>query len=331
MAINYGHISGAEPSTVTFKAATITQTINSSVMHKEVIILGDPQSSIGCAVVKAAAPVSTEFGLVVRIAGGPSSAADLAMTASQGTSPWVVAGASTVAILSPTSTAAPASNDTGVVVRQVGYSTIVSVANTVTIAGNSTVVQGTSPWTIAGNSTVVVASGNSSVIITSGNSSVIVTSGNSSVIVTSGNITSTCVQGTNPWVVAEVMQSSVLPSSGSSGVIVRQVWDDRLTAKSTNAFASTSLTINSSAAGIRAYVTAYTITSTVAAATKIAFYDGSTMIWPIQLQAVSSGVSGANLSAYPYLFHGDQARALTLQTPSSVAGVRVGVSYFLAP
>jgi hypothetical protein len=40
-------------------------------MHKEVITIGDPQSSIGIAVVKAAAPVSTEFGLVVRIAGGP--------------------------------------------------------------------------------------------------------------------------------------------------------------------------------------------------------------------------------------------------------------------
>ncbi len=197
MAIVHGDIGGAEPSTVTFKVDTVTLSQNSTTVHREVLVLGDPQSSIAYAVVKAAPPVSTEFGSVVRIASGPSSAADLLMTASQGTNPWTIAGNSTLVFLPQylSTTVAPA-NSTALNVRVVGgVSSAVdfpvravlsstSTDNPVTISGNSTVVQGTNPWTIAGNSTVVVASGNSSVIVTSGNSSVIITSGNSSVIVT---------------------------------------------------------------------------------------------------------------------------------------------------
>jgi hypothetical protein len=230
------------------------------------------------------------------------------------------------------------SNSTALNVRVVGGAS--SAADfPVQISGNSTVIQGTSPWTIAGNSTVVILSGNSSVIVTSGNSSVIVTSGNSSVIVTSGNLTSTCIQGTNPWTIAgnstvvfaQGHLASAAPSSGSSGLVVRDIYDLRLTVASSNAFASTSFAVQTSAAAIATYVTAYTITSTVAAATKIGFYDGATLLWPVQLQAVSSGVSGANLSGFPYLFKGSAAAGMTLQTPSSVAGVRVGVSYYRAP
>jgi hypothetical protein len=91
------------------------------------------------------------------------------------------------------------------------------------------------------------------------------------------------------------------------------------------------LTVQSSGAGLTTYVTAYSITSSVSAATKVAFYDGASMLWPVQLQAVSSGISGANLSAYPYLFRGTAAAAMTIQTPSSIAGVRVGVTYYRAP
>ena len=266
----------------------------------------------------------------VVVASGNSSvivtSGNLTSTCVQGTNPWIIAGNSTVAILSPTSTAAPASNDTGVVVRQVGYSTIVSVANTVTIAGNSTVLQGTTPWTIAGNSTVVILQGNSSVIVTSGNSSV---------IVTSGNLTSTCVQGTNPWITASVMQSTVAPSSNSSGAIVRQVVDNILTTASTNAMAAyTSFSIQASGAALRSYVTAYSITSTNSAAVKLAFYSSGTMTWPIILQAVSSGMSGVNLatSAPAYIFRTTASEALTLQIKgTTLAGFQVAVAYFRAP
>jgi len=188
--------------------------------------------------------------------------------------------------------------------------------------------------TMQGNSTVVVASGNSSVIVTSGNSSVIITSGNSSVIVTSGTIT-TVSSVAGIVVVSETMQSSLAPSSGSSGVIVRQVIDNVLTTSSTNAFASTSLVIQSSGAALRSYVTAYSITTTNAGPTKVYFYSSGVMLWPVVLAAVSSAISGVNLAVTPpgYLFRTiGAADALTLQMKgSSIAGWYVGVSYYRAP
>lgn len=117
----FNHVSGQEPSTVTFKLATVTQTRNSSVMHQEIMALGDPDSSAAIAAVLNAVPASTAWGLVIRQVGNSSiqgnstvaplagstwatrpiqsSAADLQMTATQGTSPWVIAGNSTVAPL----------------------------------------------------------------------------------------------------------------------------------------------------------------------------------------------------------------------------------------
>ena len=223
----FNRIAGAEPSTVTFKAATVSMTRNSSVMHQEIITLGDPESSLGMAAVLGAAPASTTFGLVARLVGDSTSI----------------------------------------------------------IHGNSTVLQGTSPWTIAGDSTVF--------------------------------------QGGSPWSVniGTNLQSSAAPSSGSSGLIVRPVIDTILTTASSNAFASTSLVIQSSGAALRSYVTAYSITSTVQAPTKVSFYSSGTMLWPLVLAALSSAVTGANLavSAPAYLFRTiGAADALTLMDVGSL-------------
>jgi hypothetical protein len=112
------------------------------------------------------------------------------------------------------------------------------------------------------------------------------------------------------------------------------VWDVRATAASTNAFGtSTSFTIKSSGAGLNTYVTAYSITTTNAGPTRCSFYSSGTLLWPAVFAAVSSAVSGANLSGYPYLFKtANASEALTLQIGgSSIAGWKVGVSYFSAP
>jgi hypothetical protein len=93
----FNHISGQEPSTVSFKLATVTQTRNSSAMHQEILTIGDPDSSLGLAAVLAAAPASTAWGLVVRPVGVVPTSGD--STVIQGTSPWVTSGASTVAPL----------------------------------------------------------------------------------------------------------------------------------------------------------------------------------------------------------------------------------------
>lgn len=136
MAVTYSNIAGAEPSTVTFRAATVQIVRGSTNEQQEIISLGDPQTSNAIVRVVAAPPVSTEFGLVVRIAGGPSSVADLAVravlsstsadnpvAASQGGAWTVRANLSSTAADNPVTVA--------------GYSTIVSVANKVNV-GNST-------------------------------------------------------------------------------------------------------------------------------------------------------------------------------------------------
>lgn len=62
----FNHISGQEPSTISFKIATVTQTRNSSQMHQEILTLGDPESSLGLAAVLNAKPPSTTWALAVR-------------------------------------------------------------------------------------------------------------------------------------------------------------------------------------------------------------------------------------------------------------------------
>jgi hypothetical protein len=128
--------------------------------------------------------------------------------------------------------------------------------------------------------------------------------------------------------------STSAPSSNSSGVIVRQVVDALTTFASTAACASTTVAVQSSAANLRSYVTAFTVLSTVASATEFGFYSSNTLLWPLLLQAVSSGVTGANLAvaAPGYLFRTDASVELSFRSPAStVAGVRLGVSYFRAP
>lgn len=287
MAITYGNVAGAEPSTVTFRAATTQIQRGSTTENQEIIVVGDPMSSLGQARVLAIAPTSTEFGLAVRIVSGPSSAADLP----------------------------------------------------VQISGNSTVVQGTNPWVVSPNSTAFVKNmglsvDSSNALLVKQDATVRVNIGSTAAdnaVVISGN--STVFQGTSPWVVADVMQSSAAPSSASSGLICRIVVDNILTTASSNAFASTSLVIQSSAASLRSYVVAYTLTSTVQAPTQMSFMSGSTLIWPIVLAALSSAVSGVNLavSAPGYLFRTKAAGPLSVNVDSSVAGVKAAVSYFRAP
>lgn len=155
---------------------------------------------------------------------------------------------------------------------------------------------------------------------------------------TAADLQVTATQSAAVWTVnlGTHIQSSVAPSSNSSGVVVRMVVDNILTTASSNAFTSTSLTIQSSAAAIRSYVTSYSILTTNAGPSKVKFYSGSTLLWPMIFAAVSSAVSGANLavSAPAYLFRTKVAGPLSLQLSggaSTVAGWHVAVSYFRAP
>lgn len=387
----FNHISGQEPSTVSFKVATITQTRNSSVMHQEILSIGDPDSSAAIAAVVNQAPGSTAWALAVR----------------EVTPTSIV----TIAALPPTllSTSVSAANSTAFHVRVVGgassaadfpvaisgNSTAIQGTNPWTIAGNSTVVQGTSPWTIAGTSTVVVASGNSSVIVTSGNSSVIVTSGNSSVTISavaagagrlnigstaadnavliSGNSTVVVASGNSSVIITSgnssvtitaiaagagrinigstaadnavaladgagnaLESSTSAPSTGARGLLVRPILGGSTTYSASTTGQSTATVLVSSAAASRAFVYAYSITSTLAGPVTWAIYSGAnsggTRLWGGVLAAVSSAISGVNLAVSPpaYLFANSTGNALTFVTATSNAGLDVSMAYWVS-
>ena len=179
--------------------------------------------------------------------------------------------------------------------------------------------------TVAGYSTTVnVSSLAGAIIMRSSAADALVTVYQS----TASALLMTATIGTN-------LQSTAAPSSNSSGLIVRQVIDAVATFASTSALASTTVAVTSTAAGIRAYVTAYTITSTNQTPAHWGFFSSNaTLLWPITLAALSSGVAGANLAvgAPGYLFRTATAEALNFKTAgSTVSGVQMGVSYYLAP
>jgi hypothetical protein len=391
---SFDHISGAEPSTVTFKLRTVSMTVNSSKQHSEILALGDPDSSIAIAAVIATAPASTAWGLVTRpigpltiqgnstviiqgnstvapLAGSTwatrpiqSSAADLQMTATQGTNPWIIAGNSTVAPLAGSTwntrpiqssaadlqmTATPAAGSTWNV-RALNSSAADLQVTATPSAGstwNSRPIQSSAAdlqmtaTPLAGSTWNVRAlcSSQKDLLNTVYQSSAAelqmtatplagstwnVRALNSS----AADLLATVTIGTN-------LQSTVAPSSNSSGLIVRQVIDGLTTFASTTALASTTIECASSAAGIRHYVTAYTITSTNQTPAQWGFYSSNgTLLWPMTIAAISSAVSGVNLAVAPpgYLFRTVAADALNFKTNgSTVISVQLGVSYYRAP
>ena len=79
----HGDIGLSQPvsGTITMKLDSITLDQNSTVVHREVMVLGSPETTNALMAVLNAAPASTAWAGVVRIAGGPSSVADLAVRA----------------------------------------------------------------------------------------------------------------------------------------------------------------------------------------------------------------------------------------------------------
>lgn len=68
----HGDIGLSQPaaSTITMKLDTITLSANSTTVHREVMVIGSPETTNALAAIVASAPNSTEFGLVVRPVGG---------------------------------------------------------------------------------------------------------------------------------------------------------------------------------------------------------------------------------------------------------------------
>lgn len=140
----FGEINGEEPTTVTFKLATVTQTWNSTVRHQEIVTLGGSESTLAIAQVRATDPASTEWALTVRQVGfvanstivtvstgsvrvHQSTAADLNVTVAGYVAPSTIVTVSTGSVRVHQSTAA----DLNVTVA--GY---VAPSTTVTVNGN---------------------------------------------------------------------------------------------------------------------------------------------------------------------------------------------------
>jgi len=367
---SFNHIGGAEPSTLTFKAATVVQVRNSSNMHQELISIADPESSLGVVAVLGAAPASTTFGLVVRRVGDSTSIIKGDSTVFQGGTWTIRANLSSTSADNPVrANLSSTATDNPVFIS--GNSTVMQGGGAWAIKGDSTVFQGGGVWSIQGNSTVAPLAGSTWATRPIQSSAADLQMTATPLAGSTWNVralqssaadlqaTVTPIAGST-WNVRALqssaadlqvtatqngvwnfqlgtgLQSTVAPSSNSSGIIVRQVIDNILTTASTSAFsASTALSIQSSGAGLRSYVTAYSITSTVQAVTKVAFYSSGNMLWPVAIAALSSAFAGVNLavSAPAYLFRtNNQSEALTLNTGNStIAGFKVGVSYFRAP
>jgi hypothetical protein len=228
-----------------------------------------------------------------------STAADLQATVAQASTVWAVqvggyVAPSTIVTVSTGSVRVHQSSAADLNVTVAGYSTTVNVSS---VAG-----------------VVIVRSSAANAFVTAYQS-------------TAADFLVTATIGAN-------LQSTVAPSSGSSGLVVRQVVDVVDTFASTSALASTTVEVQSSAASLRSYVTAYTITSTNQTPAHWGFFTSNTLLWPLTIASISSAVSGANLAVSPpgYLFRTGAGEALNFKTAGSTsAGVQLGVSFFRAP
>jgi hypothetical protein len=289
--------------------------------------IGDRDSTAQVAAVLGSAPASTTFALVVREAApstGPFQISSVGGVVAVSTGPVQISSVGGVVAVSTgpslsrlvdrdqaTQTAAvlgsaPVSTTYGLVTRDLstGPYVISSVGGVVTVS--------TGPFQISSVGGVVTVSTGPFVISSVG-----------------GIVTANL--GTN-------LQSTVAPSSGSSGLVVRPVIDAIQSTGSTAFFGgggnSTIFTLQSSAAAIRAYVTAYSFTSTNQTPFTIGFYSSANLMAPIKLAAISSAVTGVNLavSAPAYLFRTEAAAALSLRIDQSSRTGDVGwVSWYLAP
>ena len=323
MAITFGTIGIDEPTTIDLRAATVRIDRGGVVEEREVVVMGDAESSLAIARVTDVAPDSTHFGAVVRQVGyvAPSTTQQVSsvggvVTVQQNSTTWAVqlTQYSTTAQVSSVagrvevgeySSAAPAANSTGLIVRQVGYSTTVQVSS---LAGKVLVDQNSTVWPVQ----VSTISGR------------VLVDQNSTVWFTQALIRDSSGVAFNGV--------TTRPATNAQGLAVRTVLNDiQSTCFSTLGNNSTSSTIVSSAAGVRHKVFAYSITSTVQAVNTLSFASSlANPIWCVQMQSISSGISGANLAVTPpaWLFATEVASPLVFKITGSTGSYHVAFSYF---
>jgi hypothetical protein len=123
------------------------------------------------------------------------------------------------------------------------------------------------------------------------------------------------------------------PTTGAQGLVTREALNDlQSTCFSTMGNNSTSSTIVSSVAAQRVKVYAYSITSTAQAINTLSFASSlANPLWTMQMQAISSGITGANLAVSPpsWLFATEAASPLVFKITGSTGTYHLSFSYFV--
>ena len=363
----FSNIDGEESATVTFTVGVVSLTRNSSAELQEILCIGDPDvaSSLGVARVLSGAPASTNAGLAVRIVSGPSSAADLVSNVSsvagrvlvdQNSTVWPVQVSSVAGRVDvgEYSTAAPLTGSTGLIVRlaSTGVRVINSsaadlLANVSSVAGRVLTDQNSTVWAVqvdgrvrAQNSTIgdLLASVQQNSTVWAVQVDGRVRAQNSTI----GDLLASVQQNSTTWLTQAVIRDSsgvayagvtTRPSTAVQGLPVRTVLNDlQSTAFSTIGNNSTSSTIVSSVAAQRVKCYAYSITSTVQAVNTLTFASSlANLIWTVQMQSLSSGISGANLAVTPpaWLFATEAASPLVFKVTGTTGSYHLSVSYFV--
>lgn len=325
MAITYKNIAVEESATVTARVATVEIARGSTNEMQEILVVGDPQSSLGMARVLAAVPGSTEFGLVVRVA-DPS------------TGPFAISSIAGVSVVRQESTAwqvqvgipdqgAFSSNTT----FQLPIGAVVGAGDVVAgKAGALRMSSNRALWThpVDSSGGLLSDSTQRAIRVTS------VDAPSTGPIVISSIVGPVTVR-LNTSSGAGVEGSTTTQSTGSVlGINTREVQPSGRQSTSILVLIQTaggSTTLVSSVAGLKHCVFAYSVMSTIIATSSCAFLSslGTAERWGLLLGTGSSGITGANLAINPpgFIFQTNAADPLGFSASSSGL-YRVSISWF---
>ena len=314
-----------ESATVTARVASVQIARGSTNEEQEILCLGDPDTSNAIAAVTASAPASTRWGLNVRIAGGPSSVADLAVRAvlpstygDHGLRVLQSSAADLNVTVAGYSTTVNVSSVAGaVIVRSSAADAIVTVKNSTIGELLASVQQNSTTWAVQIPTSQSVQAKNSTI----------------------GDLLASVQQNSTVWFTQTMLRtssggnlegSSVGVAQGVLGLHVRQAPSSIQTVGVSTAGATSTNTELVSSQANPISVWSYSITSTVIAASTISFRSSlGAVIWPLVLGTGSSGITGANLSANPPdpLFRTVANTALTFHVPTAGAEYHIAVRY----
>lgn len=333
------NIGGAEPSTITFKLATVTHDRGSTTEHQEIVVLGGQSSSLAIAVLTDTTPASTAYGLVVREAvpqsTGPfavSSIAGPVTVRSSRADALVSVYQSSQAELRATIYQSTASELNVTVAGYVAPSTTVAVST-----GSVRVHQSTAAdlnVTVAGyvapSTTVAVSTGSVRVHQSTAADLNVTVAGYSTTV----NVSSLAgaVQARNFTSSGGSIEGSTgTPAAGALGLHIRPVLGSiQSTSILVNIGTGGGSTVLISSGAVTNRIFAMSVMSTVVGVSSCAFLSSAAKErWGLLIGSGSSGITGANLAVSPpaWLFATDASEALNFSA-SSTGLYRVSISYW---